>query len=123
MKINGKERKMMLTVGATEKIAPLCPNGDFKRIFDIATDRKYNDIVDDDIKIAVILINAYENNAALESGTASDLIAFEDFNKDAITPGWIRRLETEITEAIMVGLETEIETEEVKKNEGSEETK
>lgn len=106
MVINGLERKFFLSIGALADIADLCPNGDIARIGEIFEGQG---MMRNLIRVAVALSRGYDEvfGATEDPLTIAEVrgLPFEKLNE----------LQEEISNAIVSGQETTVETE-VKKN-------
>ena len=118
MKIHGKERGFLLTVGAASEIAKFCPDGDITRIEEAFPD-SYGKSIDIMVKMVLILNKGYEQNKAYET---------EGYVPDPITEEELMVLPmTDLMQLLAVAMEKfkgdstpEVELEEPKKETGAE---
>lgn len=119
MIIHGKERNLMLTIGASIKIAKLCPQGDLSRVGELFQNNSLADMFDKVCDIIIALNEGYEMNRAFE---------VEDYKADVITKQEllalnmmdIIQMKDEILRSMSTDSAGSIETESSKKKEPEE---
>lgn len=118
MKIHGKERNFLLTVGAASEIAKFCPDKDIGRIGEVFSDN-YVESIDVIIKMIRILSNGYEQNKAYETdGYVPDPITEEELM--ALPMGDLMLLQADALAQFKADSTPEVELEEPKKETGAE---
>lgn len=65
MNIFGNEYGFMLTVGASEEVSELCPNGDLSRLGEVLQG-SYKSTIDTVTKMVIAMAKAYDNYMAFE---------------------------------------------------------
>ncbi len=114
MKIHGKERKFMLTVGASMDIADLCPHGDITKLGEVIAKGSYAEQMRMTLKLALIMNHGYEDNRAFEEeGYKADYITEDELR--TLKPGEISELSDAILNAYRGDIQGEIELEPEKK--------
>lgn len=108
MKIHGKERKFELTVGATAKVAAMCPEHDLKNMDQFMTG-DYVQTIDAVIKLAMYMNEAYELKLSYISDHEADPITYDELS--TLSPDEMMQLQNEVVESFTNGVKTEIKTE------------
>lgn len=109
MLLHGKERKFMLTVGASQEVAALCPDNDLKRIGDVMQG-DYVTVTDNIMKLIVTLNKAYEEAQAYESpGYTPAPLTLEQLR--TVTPAQLKVLEAEALAAFAADTTPTVEVE------------
>lgn len=118
MKILGKEYGLLLTVGATEEIAALCPEGDLTRIREALQRGKSTEITEFFASMAAAMSRGYEaRKAFMEPGYEPRPLTPEILR--LLTPEEMAAMQAETLEAFTAGKKTSVEAAEAKKNEAS----
>lgn len=116
MKIHGKERKFLLTVGASADIAELCPDGDMSKVGDILSTSSYAEQIKLTLRMAVAMNRGYEENKAFEvEGYTEDVLTEKELR--TLKPAELEELSQEILAAYRGDMEPTIEVEPEKKTE------
>lgn len=120
MVIHGKERRFMLTVGASAEIAEFCPDGDLAKM-GVLFERPYEEEVRVIAKIVAALSRGYENSKKYEDPThvADPLTAEEVLS---LTVDEYKDLVAAALEAFRKDTQISVATESSKKNEVGEST-
>ena len=117
MKIHGKERGFLLTVGASADIAKLCPDGDMSRIGEALEggfDKSMGVIMD----MMLIMNKGYEQNKMYETpGYEMDLLTKDELM--ALPLADLMELQNFALAQFKADSAPEIELEEQKKEEGA----
>ena len=114
MIIHGKERKLMLTIGASIKIAKLCPHGDLSRVGEVFQNHSLAEMFDKVCDIIIALNEGYEMNRAFEvEGHKEDVITKQELL--ALNMMDILQMKDEILHSMSTDSAGSIETESSKK--------
>lgn len=109
MLIHGKERKFMLTVGASQDVAKLCPDNDLKRMGELMQG-DYVSITDNIMQLIVTLNSAYEAAQAYETpGYTPAPLTLEQLR--TLTPAQLKALEKEALAAFVADSTPTVEIE------------
>ena len=118
MKVHGREREFLLTVGGASEIAKFCPDNDIARIGEIFDDN-YAKSCDVIVKLIRILNSGYEQNKAYEvEGYVPDPITEEELMALPLTD--LMQLQDVALTQFKADSKPEVELEEPKKEEGAE---
>lgn len=116
MVIHGKDRKFLLTIGASADIADLCPDGDMTQIGEIFAKASFAEQVKFTIKMAIAMNRGYEENKAFEiAGYEEDVITEKELR--TLTPDQLQELSSAVLAAYRGDMSGEIEAEPEKKRE------
>lgn len=108
MKIYGKERKFTLTVGATAKVAALCPDNDIKNIDQLLTG-DFVTVIDTVLKLAVYMNEAYELKLSYETDHEADPVSYEELS--TLSAEEMTQLQDEVVSAFTQDSKTNVKTE------------
>lgn len=108
MKIHGKERKFELTVGATAKVATMCPDHDLKNMDQLLAG-DHVQTIDAVIKLAMYMNEAYELKLSFMSDHEADPITYEELS--TLSPDEMMKLQEEVVNAFSDGTKTNVKTE------------
>lgn len=113
MKIHGKERKFMLTVGASAEIADLCPDGDLAKLPKLLEGR-YSAITKATAKIIAALNKGYEDARAFEAeGYEADPLTVAEIM--TLSPAELKELQDEALAAFVADKQPTVEVKPAKK--------
>ena len=108
MFLYGREIGLAVTVGASVKLARLCPDNDLQRLSELL-DGSLADTIENLMKMAVIMSEAYERRRAFEEeGYAPNPITMAEL--ETLEMDEIGELFTLVTEAIIRDRKQEIQT-------------
>lgn len=108
MKIHGKERKFELTVGATAKVASICPDRDIKNIDQMLTG-DFVTVIDTVIKLAMYMNEAYELKLSFETDHEPDPISYDELS--TLSADEMSQLQDEVVSAFTRDTKTNVKTE------------
>lgn len=114
LKINGKPYGFKLNIQAQCEIMDICPNGDISK-FDELFKGNSSKIIQNDIRVALILNKAYEDEKKWKDRSYEPLYLTREDIMFGLTAEELPQLEKEITKALMNGRETSVEAEVPKK--------
>lgn len=113
MIVHDKDRRFKLTVGASMKIAELCPDGDMNRLKEVLTG-SYASIMKNVVAIILALQAGYEDAKAYDDPTYTpDYMTEEEIA--TLEPADFQRLETEAIAAYVADSKPTVEVEYKKK--------
>ena len=117
MVIHGKERGLLLTVGASVEISKLCPGGDMKLLGEVlSSSGNYQTNVDAIARIVIEMNKGYECSRKFEEpGYEPDVITEEELY--SLPPRIFKQLQDEAVTAFRSGTAATVEVEPSKKNE------
>lgn len=117
MVIHGKERGLLLTVGASVGIAELCPNGDMSRLGEVlSAENAYGDQVKTISKIIIEMNRGFEMSKKFsEPDYIPEIITEEELL--ALPPKVFGEFQKEALAAFKGDTKTTVEVEPSKKNE------
>lgn len=121
MQIHGRECGLLLTVGASVKVADLCPDRDLKNIGDLmGEDKKYGELTDSVAKIIIAMSEGYEEDRYYsEQGYEKRPLTYGEIM--SLRPEVLKELQAETFAAFKSGMKTEVEVESSKKKTETEE--
>lgn len=120
MRIYGKDYHFRLTVGASVKLARLCPEDDITKIGQVMSG-SYPQMVETTAKMAAIMSEADELARRYEAGLTADPAAIHPLTEGmvlSLSDADFLALQREVFEAYRGDAKPEVEEEPVKKKEG-----
>lgn len=110
MQIHGREVHFLLTVGATRKIAKLCPDNDIQNIGLIFEAKDTDKIIDTIAELSVAMSEGYETQQKyLSPGYEPNPLSKEEVYSLTITE--LTQLQNELMGEITAGMEVSVQAE------------
>lgn len=114
MLIHGKDRRFLLTIGASSELSELCPNGDIAKLGDLMTKATYAENLRIIVKLAVAMNKGFELNRKYgNEGYEPDVITEEELM--SLTPAELKDLQEAVIRAFAGDIAPQIELEPEKK--------